>query len=390
MKRLLMYDPYHYGYFGAQRGMVDLALGLQRDGFEPVIATGREGILCESARKAGIPVEVIRTPDAVNVFDGQALKSSPLRKLLILAATLHYSFRVSRVVARQQFDVLYANDLRAVLFLSVSRLLLGKRLIWRIQGGPAFGLLSAFGAWVADEIVVISNASAKAIPPAVRKRVRNKISVNYVGIDTSSYLPKATGDLRAEFRKKYGLPQDGLLIASAGSISHRKGFDTLLAALEMVHADAGPVHVAVAGTPEGAESSEYFDKLKAHVAEKSLPVTFVGWLNDLRELLAASDIFVLASREEGLGIVILEAMATGLPAIVTEAGGSEETVVDGESGLVVQPDSPAELAERLRFLLGDGRERARLGANARRRSAEVFSIGVHVSRFSHILQNGTS
>ncbi|HLM68760.1 MAG TPA: glycosyltransferase [Longimicrobium sp.] len=123
------------------------------------------------------------------------------------------------------------------------------------------------------------------------------------------------------------------------------------------------------------------------MAEKRLPVTFVGWLDDLPELLAASDIFALVSREEGLGIVTLEAMATSLPVIVTYAGGSEETVVDGESGLIIQPDDPAALADRLRMLIRDPGLRSRLGERARQRCEGVFSESAYKARFFDLVRD---
>lgn len=384
-KRILMYDPYHYGDFGAQRSLIALARGLQQRGFEPVVGTGRDGVFSENARKAGLPVQIIETPNAIELFDGQALRTPPLRKVLILVGFLFYALRICHYVARAKIDVLYANDLRTMLFFSVSKILLRKRLVWSIQGGPAFGLLSSFAAWVADDIVVVSKAASKAIPPASLQRVQRKLFVNYVGIDASAYLPDASDELRSAIRARYALPQDALLLTSAGSISYRKGFDILLTALEMIRDEPQPVHLAIAGAPEGRGSAEYFEGLKQHVAGANLPVTFVGWLDDLRDLLAASDISVLASREEGLGRVTLEAMATCLPVIVTNAGGSEETVVDGESGLVVEPGDPVPLAAHLRSLVRSARERRRLGMNARRRCEEVFSLGAFVDRFSRLL-----
>ncbi|MBW3655923.1 MAG: glycosyltransferase family 4 protein, partial [Gemmatimonadetes bacterium] len=278
-------------------------------------------------------------------------------------------------------------DLRSVLFFAAARLLPGRRLVWSIQGGPAFGRLSTFAARLADDIVVVSRAASKAVPPAVRKRVEHKLVVNYVGIDASHYLPDAPDGLRSEFRARYELPGDAVVITSAGSICHRKGFDILLRALEIVRDGGDRVHLAIAGAPEGAGSAEYSKDLQRQVAEKNLPVTFVGWLDDLRDLLAASDVFALASREEGLGRVTLEAMATRLPAVVTRAGGSEETVVDGESGFVVPPEAPEELAARLRLLARDPAERRRIGANARRRCEEVFSLDAFVGRMLDLLRH---
>ncbi len=384
--RVLMYDSYYYGDFGAQHSLLALARGLRAAGVDAVVGTGREGVFAERARRTGIPVEVLPIPDALDVYNGQALHASAVRKAGLLASVLGYGLRVCRYARRSGTEVLYANDLRTVLFFASAKLLLGRRLVWSIQGGPAFGRLSAFAARIADDIVVVSRAASKAVPPAVLTRVQHKLVVNYIGIDAAHYLPHAPAAFRSEIRERLGLPADAVLITSAGSICRRKGFDVLLRAVEELRDGGDPVHLAIAGVPEGAGSAEYEQALRRHVAEKNLPVTFVGWLDDLRDLLAASDVFALASREEGLGIVTLEAMATCLPAVVTRAGGSEETVVDGESGFVVAPEDAVELAGRLRLLVRDPDERRRIGVNARRRCEEVFSLDAFVERMLGLLR----
>ncbi|HEX8391749.1 MAG TPA: hypothetical protein VF665_05250, partial [Longimicrobium sp.] len=76
MKRVLMYDPYHDCAFGAQRAMITLAEGIRERGFEPIIATGKEGMLTRIAREAGLRVEVIPVPATLDIFGGAALAAS--------------------------------------------------------------------------------------------------------------------------------------------------------------------------------------------------------------------------------------------------------------------------------------------------------------------------
>lgn len=387
MKRVLMYDPYHSCDFGAQRCMITLAQGLKARGYEPIIATGKEGDLSRSARSAGLTVEIIPIPKSLDIFGGAALRASPGHKMLLMIEVLRYGVRVARHAKRRGVDVLFANELRSLLFLLLSKVRLGRPLIWAIHGGPPHGRLSSFAARVADRMMLISKASAKAIPDPTRQQVRSKMFLNYMGIDVSQYRASRSRDERMAIRRRFGLAEDTVLITTAGSIVHRKGYDTLLSALEEIRGDGVPVHLAIAGDLPPGGDPEYMAGLHRHVAEKKLPVTFLGWLDDLPELLAASDIFALVSREEGLGIVTLEAMATSLPVIVTYAGGSEETVVDGESGLIIQPDDPAALADRLRMLVGDPALRFRLGEKARQRCEEMFSVVAYQERFSELVED---
>ncbi len=103
-------------------------------------------------------------------------------------------------------------------------------------------------------------------------------------------------------------------------------------------------------------------------------VRLLGEREDVATLLAQSDVFVLASRSEGLPLSILEAMAAGLPVVASRVGGVPELVVDGETGLLVRPGDPEQLAAALGRLLADELLRRRLGEAGRARAREHFDL----------------
>ena len=91
---------------------------------------------------------------------------------------------------------------------------------------------------------------------------------------------------------------------------------------------------------------------------------------DIPDLLAASDIGVLASYEEGFSNAVIEGMAASLPMVVTDVGGNAEAVIDGECGYVIPPHDPTALAKALENLICDSGRRQNMGEAARRRVAE--------------------
>ena len=99
-------------------------------------------------------------------------------------------------------------------------------------------------------------------------------------------------------------------------------------------------------------------------------VRFLGFRDDVVELLRAADLFVISSYLEGLGTSILDAMAAGLPVVGTRVGGIPEAVRDGETGLLVPPRDPAALAEALVRLALDPARRAAMGARGRDEARE--------------------
>ncbi len=108
-------------------------------------------------------------------------------------------------------------------------------------------------------------------------------------------------------------------------------------------------------------------------------VVFTGMRDDVPELLPGFDVFVLSSRYEGLPIALLEAMAAGIPPVVTRVGGIPEVVVDGHDGILVDAGAPDELARAVALLLDDPAYARRLGAAAAARSAQ-FDLATAVER----------
>ena len=134
---------------------------------------------------------------------------------------------------------------------------------------------------------------------------------------------------------------DGV-VKTLGRFVHKKGFDVLLHAAAHAAAQGATFRLEIGG--DGPERSS----LKALAARLGIGdrVTFCGWIDDVAAFLADADLFVLPSRIEPFGIVILEAMACGVPIVATRVSGPLETL-DEHTALLVPSDDPAALAEAL-------------------------------------------
>ena len=159
---------------------------------------------------------------------------------------------------------------------------------------------------------------------------------------------------------------DKPLVGNVARLAPQKGHSTLLQAAALVP-DA---EFVIAG------DGELRDEL-----ERASPanVRFLGARRDVPGVLASLDLFAFPSRFEGLCLAVIEAQAAGVPVVATPVGGIKETVVDGESGLLVPVDDPAMLAQRIRFLLERPAERDRLAENARHVAAR-YSIEAMVEK----------
>jgi glycosyltransferase involved in cell wall biosynthesis len=165
------------------------------------------------------------------------------------------------------------------------------------------------------------------------------------------------------------LPDDVITLSLVADIRPRKGLHVLMAA---THDFTVPnIHILlVGGEPDNPAVREHKDS-----AAQPEQVHALGYRTDAPEISAASDMVVLpTTKREGLSRAILEAMAYGRPAVVSDTGGNAELVADGESGFVVPPSDPQALAAAISRLAGDPELRDRMGAAARQRITELFSV----------------
>ena len=197
-----------------------------------------------------------------------------------------------------------------------------------------------------------------------------------------------TADRIAAIRAKYSLGSDFTLI-SVGRLVKRKGFDTAIkAAAELKRAGRQARLVIVGDGPEKAN-------LKALCIELDVTdrVVLAGAVSDeeLAELYAASQAFTLLPRSigpdvEGFGIVYLEANLFGLPAVATRTGGVPDAVIDGETGLLVEPDDHSGAAAAIGRLMDDPELRRRLGERGRERVRQDFVWSKQAAKFTRAIE----
>jgi len=218
-----------------------------------------------------------------------------------------------------------------------------------------------------------------------------RLSVVPGGVDVDLFAPNRGERLLAN---QYGL--EGRFTAiSVGRIIPTKGFDTVLEGVRKLADEVGRdrIRLLIVGSPSelwdhGPQTNPYFSMLKEYVASNRLDnvVTFTGPLPHrvLAQLLPLADVFVLGSRAEGMGFVILEAMASGVPVVASHVGGIPEIVDDNEVGFTFPAGDSAELKERLLRLYRDESQRKEMGARARRVAMERYSWEKIMSSLSEV------
>ncbi|HEY8614214.1 MAG TPA: glycosyltransferase [Roseomonas sp.] len=166
-------------------------------------------------------------------------------------------------------------------------------------------------------------------------------------------------------------------LLAMGRLHANKGFDTLLRALALVPR----AHLSLAG--EGPERAAL--EGLAHSLGVQDRVAFLGWREDAGALLAGCDMFILSSRQEPLGNVVLEAFSAGVPVIATATPGPQELIADGESGLIVPVDDPESLAHAIKDLIADPDRAASLAEEGRAAFEAQHAEGPVLARWRALL-----
>jgi glycosyltransferase involved in cell wall biosynthesis len=220
----------------------------------------------------------------------------------------------------------------------------------------------------ADRVCVLSADHASSVPYLrwSSERTPEKLVEMPNGVDTELFTP---GTDAAGLRGRLGIPAEATVAAFVATLDrahHFKRLDVAIDALARVHRLGDEqVHLVVAG---GGELVEGFREQAVHSGVEQR-VHFLGSVPhaELPAVLRAADMFVLTTEPpESFGIVLIEAMATGLPVIATDYPGVRAVVDEGRTGLVVPPANPDAVADAIRRLLGEGAEgRAAIGAAGR-------------------------
>lgn len=232
---------------------------------------------------------------------------------------------------------------------------------------------------LSDGIIAVSHHVARSLcPPLDSVRIR----VVHNGLELDKF-DQALAQRDGSLRRELGLPEGAAVITAAGRITEDKGFDILLETAAIVHGVHPDAHFLIAG---GTDSLDYQRQLTERIVQLGLGahVHFLGMRKDLPRVLAESDIFLLTSRREGHPYVLLEAMACECAVVASRCGGVDETVIEDETGFVVEIGDAATTAKRLDRLLDDpglrnsmahkGCERVKSAFTARQTADGLFEM----------------
>jgi glycosyltransferase involved in cell wall biosynthesis len=218
-----------------------------------------------------------------------------------------------------------------------------------------------------ERLVTVSQASYDTLPAPLQQRAT--VVVHGVDLTQSDSLIARRAELRALVRSELAVEDDELLFLTVANLRPEKSYDVLLEAAKVIADQDLPIRIAAVGR------GPLRDALRARHMELGLKdrFRFLGQRDDVLQLMAGADAFVLASRHEGIPVALMEASSVGLPIVASRVGGIPQILEDEVDALLVPPGEPALLAQAMKRLASDVELRSRLGRRAKLRSS-IFDI----------------
>jgi glycosyltransferase involved in cell wall biosynthesis len=352
---------------GAQSILLMLARHLPRDRVEIVVApweTGGEADATFARAIAALGVEM----------------TAPLRWRGWASSARPVAGAIAGLVARHGIDVLHTHDNVSTTCVALAR---GRfpgptvatafgwwELSWKLR--LLYGIERRLALPRMDLVYTVSQDMAAKVVGAGTEPAR--VEVIRTGLDLTEWAPRGT---RGAVRAGWGIDAGALVVGALGRISHEKGMDHLIAAMGLLAPEFPGLVALLAG--RGPDMGRL--RALADAAGIGARLVMPGFVADGAAALEAMDVAVMPSiLPEGFPTASVEAQAVGLPIVASDIGGTRETLVQGQTGVLVPPGDPRALAAALAPLLRDPALRARMGQAARARIAADLTLAGMLER----------
>ncbi len=335
---------------GGEAQVLHLANRLDKNRFYSIIAAPPKSALLDRAIEQKIPVIQLLDPGEI----------SPRMIWTLMKACRQYNARLLHV--HTSHGLIGAGLCRQFMS-SHPRVIYSRRTDFHLRTRMANLSLRKY-LWGADHIISVSNGIRNVlISDGIPSE---RITTIYSGIDVNRFIADDPG---TRVREECGIRPDQPVIGMIAALAPHKDPMTFFRAAEIVGDRFPDTVFLLAGV------GKLWDNLSQTRQSSSIHSRFhmLGFRTDIPDVLAAMDIFCISSTEEGLCTSILDAMAMAKPVVATNVGGIPEAVTDGETGILVTPQSPAVFAEALIALLNHPDHAQQMGLAGRKKVENIFS-----------------
>jgi glycosyltransferase involved in cell wall biosynthesis/SAM-dependent methyltransferase len=364
---VLYINPFSY-IGGGEMSLLTVLRNLDRRRWKPYVACYAEGPLVEQVRAMGIEVVVFARTGILSNFS--------------------IVYGLYRFIAKNSIRLVHVNslDIRA----AAASLLAGAPYIGHLRVIFPFSWRDRWFVRMSSKTIAVSNATVKMFCKKRQGCIR-KFAIIPNPVDISAAITPV------DLKGTYGFPADSFVVGAVGRIDPMKGFEYFIEAAARVRQMVPAARFLVVGaiTTDDPREKEYLRKLTRRIEESGLQkyCILAGFRKDILNVIAGFDIMAVPSVTtntprgvigEGFGRGAVEAMALGVPVIVSNSGGLPEIVENGVSGLVVPSADAVALAQAVVDLARDSGKRAGFAAAGRRRFESLYTCERHLDSLENV------
>lgn len=342
---------------GTEKQLLQLIRRMDREKFMPVVIAFRGGVLKEEFERT-VKVIVVGKRWKIDLF---------------------FLIRLISIIRKEKPDILQTFMFTSNTWGRIAGILSGVPVLISCERSTDLWkknyhfLIDRILGFFTDKIVC-NSYSVKNHYEKMLGQISRKLIVIRNGMDFEEFF---VGNVMKPQKKK------GKIVLTASRLSYEKGIQFFVEAAKIILEEKKDVRFLIAGEGPLRKTLEEFVK-KCCIQDN---VTFTGYIKDIQNLIAQSDIVVLPSLWEGLPNIVIEAMAMKKPVVATDVGGTNEIIRDGENGFLVPPGNSVKLAEKIMLLLLNENIAKEFGENAFTFVRKNYDISLMISSYESLYQS---
>lgn len=357
---------------GGEKVLLDIIDNIDRNKFCPIVILSGIGKISHELTERKIKFKIINN-------DIYYSKFWPFPFIL---QTILYMY----MIIKENISLIHLNAFGGYLAVSIAARLTNKKVICHIHYPPT-ALDLKYNFRVTPDYILCCCEDMKNNISRIAKDLCLRVNVGFltngINIEKFSFI-KEKGEIE-ELKRKLGFNETCFIITTIGDLSERKGQKYFIQMAKNVSEHfLNSIFIIIGKEPNN--SAGYENELKELVKKLDIEnkVKFLGFTDNVSEYMSISDIFVLHSFQEGLPLVILEAMACAKPVVATDVNGIPEAIQDGLTGLLLKPGDVETLIDSVSKLLSDEDLRLKIGRAARKRAEDLFDIKEYFRKIESI------
>jgi glycosyltransferase involved in cell wall biosynthesis len=369
---------------GAETSIVTLGKHIDRSQFSITVILPSEGSFSRELDKIGIYAKVIYLPiGLLRLKRGDVFPSL----VFILAYLFYIQFFLMKLfiyLRKNRFDLVMTNTVKAHIYGSIVASLCRIPVIWRFHDilSPTdfspflIRIIILFGRWFPKRILAVSKVTKEYL---ARNGLKDdKIEIIFNGIDSELFEIK---DVSKDIRRELKIEGKTKLIGCIGRIIPEKGQKSFLLSIPGVikkYPEAFSLIIGDVFLKEEAYKEELLEIIKKNGLEER--IKFMGFRKDIGDVIRSLDLVIFPSvAQEAFPLSVLEAMALGKPVIASNIGGVSEIIEDGITGMLIEPNHPEQITDRILHLLSNQEIYSSIAQKAKEVVTERFSLQKYVA-----------